>query len=50
MEPQRLIEAMFEELTSSSPEAVAAKYMSRDMRMEQDGFPVRDCDGWVASQ
>ena len=32
------------------PADVAAKYMSEDMRMEQDGFTVRDRDGWVASQ
>jgi hypothetical protein len=50
METQRLIEALFEELTSSGPEDVAAKYMSEDLRMEQDGFPVRDRDGWIASQ
>jgi hypothetical protein len=46
----RLIESILEELASSSIEDVAARYMSADLRMEQEGFPVRDRDGWIASQ
>ena len=42
MDPRTLVESMFEELASSDPADVAARYMSEDLPMEQDGFPVRE--------
>ena len=49
MEPKDVVQAFYDTLNTSGPEAAAA-YLAEDYALEQPGAPVQTRDQWLATQ